>query len=376
MYNKNIDDEVFDSINENDKMNNFASQYLFKKSVQYENWADDIIQKILNESFDDDKVIFILTSLNPNCDIWRNVKLFKENIQDNYWLNLKDYRHCQTSKEGKYYVKKLLRYSKHDEIIEFIGHNTDKLEATFIGDTLTNMELDDEYFKSNEYRGKQLLKILNENNYDKEKLIKLEFRLSSSFRFERMNYDLKIHEEMSISPQLISRLIKIRKNGDLQSRSQCSTIIERWSVIPGTDLDGNINYEFLQKWFNGCLELIEEKDETYFYSILGRVLSKSSEDNGIWPRKEICRFIDEINNPKLKNSFKSSIKMKYATYSKSIYDGGRREKNIANKYYEYAEKIVDDYPVTAKILFEVSKKFENDAKYEKFKSDNIDYEYD
>ena len=39
--------------------------------------------------------------------------------------------------------------------------------------------------------------------------------------------------------------------------------------------------------------------------------------------------------------------MKYATYSKSIYDGGRREKNIANKYYEYAENIVDDYPVTA-----------------------------
>ena len=40
------------------------------------------------------------------------------------------------------------------------------------------------------------------------------------------------------------------------------------------------------------------------------------------------------------------------------------------------QKFVDDYPVTARILFEVSKKFENDAKHEKFKSDNIDYEYD
>lgn len=376
MYNKNIDDEVFDSINENDKMNNFASQYLFKKSVQYENWSDEIIQKILNESFDDDKVIFILTSLKPNCDIWRNVKLFKGNIQDNYWLNLKGYRHCQTSGEGKYYVKKLLRYSKHDEIIEFIGHNTDKLEATFIGDTLTNIDLDDEYFKSNEYRGKQLLKILNENNYDKEKLIKLEFRLSSSFRLGRIPYDLKTHEEMSKNPQLISKLIEIKKGDNSQSRSQCSTIIEKWAIIPGTGLDGNINYEFLQRWFNECLELIEEKDETYFYSILGRVLSKSSEDNGVWPRKEICRFIDEINNPKLNNSFKFSIEMKYATYSKSIYDGGRREKDIANKYCDYAEKIVDDYPVTARILFDVSKKFENDAKYEKFESDNIDYEYD
>ena len=27
-------------------------------------------------------------------------------------------------------------------------------------------------------------------------------------------------------------------------------------------------------------------------------------------------------------------------------------------------------------IFEVSKKFENDAKHEKFKLDNIDYEYD
>ena len=45
-------------------------------------------------------------------------------------------------------------------------------------------------------------------------------------------------------------------------------------------------------------------------------------------------------------------------------------------YNEYAEKIVDDYPITAKILFEVSKKFENDARREKFKSDNLDYEYD
>ena len=209
------------------------------------------------------------------------------------------------------------------------------------------MELDDEYFKSKEYRGKQLLKILNEKNYDKEKLIKLEFRLSSSFRLGRIPYDLKIHEEMSKNPQLISKLIEIKKGDNSQSRSQCSTIIEKWARIPGTGLDGNINYEFLQRWFNECLELIEEKDETYFYSILGRVLSKSSEDNGVWPRKKICRFIDEINNQKLNNSFKSSIKMKYATYSKSIYDGGRREKNIANKYYEYAENIVDDYPVTA-----------------------------
>ena len=68
--------------------------------------------------------------------------------------------------------------------------------------------------------------------------------------------------------------------------------------------------------------------------------------------------------------------MKYSTYYKSLDDGGRREKDISNKYNEYAEKIVGDYPITAKILFEVSKKFENDAKYEKFKSDNIDYEYD
>ena len=376
MYNKNIDDKVFDVIHENNKMNSFASQYILRKSIQYANWSDNIIQRLLNENFDDEKICFILTSLKPTCEVWKKLKLFKQNIQNKYWIHLKEYRFCETSKEGEYYIKKLLIQESHDKIIEFIIHNTDKLEANFIGDTLTKMELDDEYFKSNKYAGKKLLKILNENNYDKEKLIKLEFQLSSSFRFENPPYDLNIHKEMSKNPQLISKLIKIRKTCNPQTISLYANIFENWSLIPGTKPDGNINYEFLQKWYTECLELLEEKDEIYFYSILGRVLSKSSENNDIWPKKEVCRFIDETNNMKLNNSFKSSIINKYSTYSKSPYERGRREKNISYNYKKYAEKIVEEYPITAKILFEVSKKFENDAKYEKFESDNLDYEYD
>ena len=376
MYNKNIDDEVFDIINENDKMNNFASQYIHKKSIQYANWSDKIIQRLLNETFDDEKICFILTSLKPTCEVWKKLKLFKQNIQNKYWINLKEYRFCETSKEGEYYIKKLLIQKSHDKIIEFINHNTNKLEANFIGETLTKMELYDEYFKSNRYVGKKLLKLLNNNNYDKYKLIKLEFQLSSSFRFENPPYDLNIHKEMSKKPKLISKLINIRKTNNYQIISRYSNILEKWDLIPGTQSDGNINYEFLQKWHKNCLELIEQEDEIVYYSILGRVLSNSSEKNEIWPRKEVCRFIDETNNTKLNNSFKSSIIKKYLTYAKSLYDGGRREKNISYKYKEYAEKIVDDYPITAKILFEVSKKFETDAKYEKFESDNIDYEYD
>lgn len=376
MYNKNIDDEVFGIIYENDKMNNFASQYILKKSIQYENWSEKIIQRLLKESFDDEKICFILTSLNPTCEVWRKLKLFKQDIQDKYWANLKEYRFCETSKEGEYYIKKLLLYSSHDKIIEFIIHNTNKLKADFIGDTLTEMELNDDFFKSNKSIGKRLLKILNENNYDADKLIKLEYQLSSSFRSEKPPYNLNIHKEMSKNPELILKFINLRKTNNPQTISRYSNIFENWSLIPGTETDESINYEFLEKWHYECLELIEKDDEINYYSILGRVLSKSSEDDGMWPRKEVCKFIDEINNIKINKSFKTSILNKYATYAKSLYDGGRRERYISDKYKKYAERIVDDYPITAKILFEVSKKFENKAKIEKFESDNLDYEYD
>lgn len=181
---------------------------------------------------------------------------------------------------------------------------------------------------------------------------------------------------MSKNPELILKFINIRKTNNPQTISRYSNIFENWSLIPGTGPDKSINYEFLEKWHYECLELIEKDDEIIYYSILGKLLSKSSEDDRMWPKKEVCKFIDEINNINLNKSFKNSIMNKYATYAKSLYDGGRREKSISNKYKEYAERIVDDYPITAKILFKVSKKFENKAKIEKFKLDHLDYEYD
>ena len=377
MYNKNIDDEVFNVINENKKINEFASQYIFKKSIFYENWPNQIIKRMIDEKFDNGKILLILTSFKANCNIWRKLKLFGEDIQKEYWIQFKYFNYCQTHNECKYYLRKLLEHSSPREIFEFLYRNKTEFDTNLIGDVLLKLNIDDDYIKYNAQMCTSLLKTLHDCNYDAEKLITLEFKLAPSFRFNKIHYRLKIHEKMSKNPKFICNLIKARESADLKLKYHYIYIFENWAIIPGTKMNEQIDYDFLQNWFHDCLKLIEKKDEiNYFYSKLGMVLSKSNEDNGVWPKKEVCRFIDEFNNPKINSSFKSSIIMKYSTYYKSLDDGGRREKDISNKYNEYAEKIVGDYPITAKILFEVSKKFENDAKHEKFESDNLDYEYD
>lgn len=376
MFDKKIDDKVFNVINDNEHMNEFASQYIFKKSIFYENWPNQIIKQMLDDKFDDSKILLILTSFKVNCNVWRKLKLFDEDIQKDYWMQFKYFNYCQTHNECKYYLRKLLKYSSPQNVIEFLYRNKTEFDTNLIGDVLLKLNLDDDYIKHNARICTSLLKTLHDGNYDDGKLIRLEFKLSPSFRLNKLPYRLKIHEKMSNNPKFICSLIKTMGSVDLNLKYHYIYILENWNVIPGTKMNGQINYEFLNKWYNECLEFIENKNENYFYSLFGKVLSKSSEEEGVWPRKEVCKFIDETDNSKISNYFKSSIIRAYSTYSKRLDDGGRREKSISNKYYGYAERIVEEYPVTARILFDVSKKFENDARYEKFESDNLDYEYD
>ena len=65
--------------------------------------------------------------------------------------------------------------------------------------------------------------------------------------------------------------------------------------------------------------------------------------------------------------------MKWSCYNKSILDGGDRERKIAKRYEKYAKNLIDEYPITANILQEVSNHFQNKAKDEENEIKDIDY---
>ena len=374
--NYDFDDEVFEVLGLNDNANKFAMSYIYNKSESNPSWIDDAADIIKSKKWDNIKITLFFVSLKYSSKVSQLLNDFGNDIQELYWKSSDRYFICEDAGDGKNYVSQLIKHSKFNHAILFLWDNFSLLSGDFVGNSLCEMLSKSRYdLKCDESLIMEILEKLNEDRYDEIKLMRLEFYFSHCFRYEQPTYSLKIHKKMSENPEIICNLIEglfdDNKNNDY--KNHCYDIFETWKIVPGTDSRGVVNYKNLVIWFNSASELLNHDCYIQLCRIIGELFANTPEDEESWPMNAICRFIEDNNIKKINNNFLTSIIMKWSCYSKSILDGGDRERKIAKRYEKYAKNLIDEYPITANILQEVSNHFQNKAKKEENEIKDIDY---
>src|SRR5690606_15907277 len=98
---------------------------------------------------------------------------------------------------------------------------------------------------------------------------------------------------------------------------------------------------------------------------IGNVLAYApSEPDGTWPCIPVRDVIEEFGSEDLADGFEVEIMNKRGIYTKSLYEGGDQERDLARQFLEWAEASKVEWPRTAAALRRVAEQYEADARRE------------
>ena len=364
-----VDDEVLDLLNTDEKNTKFAMSYIGSKSHDNFKWVEKSFEKIKDK--DGEILINFFISIFPNEKNWALLNRCNPTIIEEYWKQCRNYSY--NTKEGcMTHITNLMKHSRYADAAESIYHSLEKLDTNFIGDTLLSISKNDSY-NHDEYIIDIILKNLHDDNYDREKIMKLEFRFSECYLVDPPEYSMIIHEELAKNTELFSKLVTKLDKGDFTFNYRFGIILDNMRIIPGTDETNNINIDSLRKWIHECEDKLNNTYHLYYR--LANLFANTPEEDENWPKKEICQIIDELDNEILNIEFPIAIFNKNGMKIKNIFEGGKNEIKLAEKYHNYANSILNTYPITAKSLIDASERFYESAKFEDYMSVNNNWRF-
>ena len=140
------------------------------------------------------------------------------------------------------------------------------------------------------------------------------------------------------------------------------------SLLPGQDKKNKevIDVFFLRDWIIEAKKQFKKLDRIDIGDDqIGKLLSYSPKGkDGFWPHEAVREVLEEFLTEKMNTGFQIGKQNQRGVTSRAFDDGGEQEYQLAQKYYESAEKLMLLYPRTSKILKDLGDTYHRQAKRE------------
>ena len=373
----------------------FVKEYIFRKAFNDEEWIQSLVNKARTENWIDLKVVNCFTALPSRMLVWDLLNSFDESIQKTYWKKCRFGGITGASEDKIYYVKQMIQVNRHYTALDIAALYAKEMPPELIAEVLekTATEKSEDEYNIRHYNIEKLFEELYKSEFSKSEIAKLELRYIHILASVSSRSDPKIlHSELANDSEFFAEIIRHiykRKDGtvdegeenitqeQLEQRGNLSwKLLHSWKTIPGSDDDGQIDYEKLKSWVDKARELCEESDRIEVCDIeIGGLLAHAEPEDDIWPPEAICKLIEDIESTDLHRGFETGIKNKRGVTARALDEGGKQEIVLANKFRNYAKNINTRFPKTASILISIAEDYENQAKREDEEVDkrNLDY---
>lgn len=98
-------------------------------------------------------------------------------------------------------------------------------------------------------------------------------------------------------------------------------------------------------------------------SKIGSIFSKAPDgSDGIWPHEVAREAVEMVNNERFRSGFLIGVRNNRGTRMSMPYEGGDQERVLAEKYFNWADKLLLSSPATARLLREIGESYIRDAK--------------
>ena len=134
--------------------------------------------------------------------------------------------------------------------------------------------------------------------------------------------------------------------------------------IPGTDNDGMVHRERLQRWCEDVRGLCVEHDRAVLGDqFLGQLLSNAPADtDGTWPCRPVCDVMESIRSCHLRLGFENGVYNARGVVMRGVEEGGNQERGVAASWRSRAKKLAYEYPFVCRALEGIARLYDGEAR--------------
>ncbi|NLS02207.1 hypothetical protein HGP14_02335 [Rhizobium sp. P32RR-XVIII] len=138
-------------------------------------------------------------------------------------------------------------------------------------------------------------------------------------------------------------------------------VLSDFHTIPGQEGDA-IDYDKLMAWVQEVRRLGAEEDRVVITDLyIGHMLAHAPEDKDkAWPHVAVRKLLDSLTIEDIERGIMTERYNMRGVYSKSLYEGGKQELDIARQYKEWAHA-TSAFPTTSMMLDRIAESYERDA---------------
>ena len=343
--------------------------------------------------------IYILQVLSFNPDIWKLVESKEEGFRREFWCTVKSRGYSNSFKDARFLLDRFKEVGRallcFNVISDMLRMKVlDKVSGSEIMEhleRLTSSSIDSDEWESVQgmfaYNMKELLLYLNKRvDVDRKKLALIEWDFMKVFSFDEEPVTLT-HEVLD-NPSMFVDILKIAyKEDDLEdcdvndeisefntdSISKAYNFLRKLRTLPGSAEGKSFNSERFRDWVFKARELsAQNKREKIFDHILGQLLAYATKDeeDGFWPNITVRDIIDKLRSEHLNSGLKIGLLNKRGVVTKSYFEGGSKERKLAEQFLLWAKNIELLWPETASTLRSLHEYYLNEAKREDDQADH------
>ena len=373
---------------------NFIQRFIFKKSIfNGLDWVFELYSKLKIIGYKDTELVRIFFQVEQSKKVWKFIGKANGETQLRYWKCIHPHFWGLMEDDVIFGIDKLMEVNRFISAIEIAYFEPEKLPTEKLVEILekAGTQKSEEEKRFDSYHVTRIIEVLEtREDIEKSTILRIEWLYLPFLTTYGSGHQPKVlYEELANNPNLFIEVLtwvykadKEEENTEeifdevKQNRSRNAyNLLRSWNRIPGVDESWNIDEDFLWNWINKARNLAEQSGRLKVADMhIGQVLAEYQEKQEPWPPKEICKVIDTINTVSFKSGFSSATFNKRGSSTRSVFEGGDIERKHAEYFHSQAKKIKYEFPETAKILTNLAKGYEQDAKWmdERAERDELD----
>jgi len=373
----------------------FIQSFLSRKVAEEGlEWIFNIYHKIKELGFDNEQIALMFIDLHQSPELWDFIDGTNEVIKNKYWSTINprfwnlDIQHKLRG------INELIEVERFISVVSLCYQKFEDIPVNKLIEVLkkAGTRASEDIKNLDGYHVEKILENLeNREDIDQDKLIELEWLyIPILTSYGAKHSPILLHNELASDPKFFIEALSYlyfsdkddtsKEESDKQQKVRAKNIynlLNTWDNIPGVNIDGEIDEEYLWSWIEEVRELADKVGRLQVADIhIGQILAQYPENSvDSWPPTEICEVIDTINTKNLKSGFHTAVFNKKGVTTRGAFDGGKIEREYAKYYQEQSDKIKHEYPVTAKILDNLASNYKKEAQAmdEQAERDKLDY---
>jgi len=222
---------------------------------------------------------------------------------------------------------------------------------------------------------KALERLEQSGDIEKAALTQLEFMLFPALRYTNEARAETLFEAITTDPAIFSELVSLvfkPEHGEQEgaiSDEQRNAAIVAGDVLrackrqPGTRPNGGIDPDVFFQFIDDARKHCHQADRLHRGEyLLGEILAHAPpDDDGSWPFALARQVLDRPDLEQMRRGFYLGTINKRGVTTRSPWDGGNQERDLASYYRNNAEKVQYEQPRVAELLESLARSYEHDA---------------